>query len=109
MNTLNEVNKTLFIPLYGKALISKKGVILKDKKAEEIWDAESFDIKGKSKLKWPAYNMDMRAKVFDDWTNKMLFNSDEKTIVLHIGCGLDSRCLRVKESITVGWIAIFRM
>jgi len=53
--------------------------------------------------------MDMRAKVFDDWTNKMLFNSDEKTIVLHIGCGLDSRCLRVKESITVGWIAIFRM
>ena len=27
----------------------------------------------------------------------MLFNSDEKTIVLHISYGLDSRCLRVKE------------
>ena len=94
---MNEVNKTLFIPLYGKALISKKGIILKDIKAEEIWDAESFDIKGKSKSKWLAYNMAMRARVFDDWTNKMLFNSNEKTIVLHIGCGLDSRCLRVKE------------
>ena len=95
---MNEVNKTLFIPLYGKALISKKGIILKDRKAEEIWDAESFDIKGKSKSKWLAYNMAMRAKVFDDWTDKKLFNSDEKTIVLHIGCGLDSRCLRVKEN-----------
>ena len=95
---MNEVNKTLFISLYGKALISKKGIILKDRKAEEIWDAESFDIKGKSKSKWLAYNVAMRARVFDDWTNKMLFNSDEKTIVLHIGCGLDSRCLRVKEN-----------
>ena len=94
---MNEVNKTLFIPLYGKALISKKGIILKDRKAEEIWDAESFDIKRKSNKKRQAYNIAMRARVFDDWTNKMLFNSDEKTIVLHIGCGLDSRCLRVKE------------
>ena len=31
---MNNVNKTLYIPLYGKAYVSKKGIILPDKKAE---------------------------------------------------------------------------
>ena len=34
---MNEANKTLYILLYGKALVSNQGVILADKKAEEIW------------------------------------------------------------------------
>ena len=33
---MNNVNKTLYIPLYGKAYVSRKGIILNDKKAEEI-------------------------------------------------------------------------
>ena len=37
---MNEVNKTLFIPLYGKSLISKQHIILNDPDAERIWDAE---------------------------------------------------------------------
>ena len=37
---MNNVNKTLYIPLYGKAYVSKKGIILNDKKAEEIWSSE---------------------------------------------------------------------
>lgn len=94
---MNEVNKTLFIPLYGKAMVSKKGIILNDKKAEEIWAKESFEIRGKSKSKWLAYNMAMRARVFDDWTNNILSFINQETIVLHIGCGLDSRCLRVNK------------
>ena len=32
------MNKTLYIPLYGKASVSKKGILLKDKKAEIIHD-----------------------------------------------------------------------
>jgi O-methyltransferase involved in polyketide biosynthesis len=92
---MNEVNKTLFIPLYGKALISRKGIILSDPDAEKIWDSEAFPIKGKSKSKWLAYNMAMRARVFDDWTESMLEQKPE-ALVLHVGCGLDSRCRRVK-------------
>lgn len=92
---MNEVNNTLFIPLYGKSYVSKKNIILNDPKAEEIWESEAFPIRGKSKSKWLAYNMAMRARVFDDWTEKMLESGDG--IVLHIGCGLDSRCLRVKK------------
>ena len=91
---MNEVNKTLFIPLYGKARVSKLGIILCDPTAERIWDAEAFPIKGKSKSKWLSYNMAMRARVFDDWTELMLKEHTE-AIVLHIGCGLDSRCRRV--------------
>ena len=51
---MNSVNKTLYIPLYGKAYVSKKGIILSDKKAEEIWKEEGFALKGKSKYKDPV-------------------------------------------------------
>ena len=35
---MNNINKTLYIPLYGKSYVSKKGLFLNDKKAEDIWD-----------------------------------------------------------------------
>ncbi len=90
---MNGVNKTLYIPLYGKSQVSRKGIILSDKKAEEIWDKESFPLKGKSKSKWLAYYMAMRARVFDEWAiSKMKEYPD--AAVLHIGCGMDSRYIR---------------
>lgn len=99
---MNGVNKTLYIPLYGKSKVSKQGIIIKDEMAEKIWQEEGFEVKGKTRSKWLCYNMAMRAKVFDDWTDKML-NADSDTLILHIGCGLDSRCLRVSEPYT-NWI-----
>ena len=86
---MNEVNKTLFIPLYGKAQVSQKGLILRDQKAEEIWGKEAFAIAGKAKSRWLAYFMAMRARIFDDWANRMLALHPD-ALVLHIGCGLDS-------------------
>ena len=91
---MNNVNKTLYIPLYGKAYVSHKGIILNDKKAEEIWDAEGFVLKGKSKSKWLAYYMGMRSRVFDNWLLEEM-KKDSAAVVLHIGCGMDSRILRV--------------
>ena len=99
---MNEVNKTLFIPLYGKAFVSRQHIILDDPDAERIWEAEGFPIRGKSKSKWLAYNMAMRARVFDDWTDRML-RKHRDALVLHVGCGLDSRCRRVKRSCRL-WI-----
>ena len=64
---MNNVNKTLYIPLYGKAFVSKKNIILKDIKAEEIWKQEGFSLKGKSKSKWLAYFMAMRSAIYDEW------------------------------------------
>ncbi len=91
---MNNVNKTLYIPLYGKAYVSKKGIIINDPKAEEIWSKEGFELKGKSKSKWLAYYMSMRATVFDNWTKERL-SENKNAIVLHIGCGMDSRIERI--------------
>ncbi len=94
---MNQVNRTLYIPLYGKALVSRRGILLQDARAEEIWERERFPLKGKSKSKWLAYYMAMRARVFDEWTKKQL-SLDEQATVLHLGCGLDSRAVRVGMS-----------
>ena len=91
---MNNVNKTLYIPLYGKAWVSRKGIILLDTKAEQIWDAESFPLKGKSRSKWLAYFMGMRSAVFDRW-GKEKMNACPDALILHLGCGMDSRVLRV--------------
>lgn len=91
---MDNVNKTLYIPLYGKAFVSKRGIIFEDKKAEEIWEKEGFALKGKSKSKWLAFYMGMRSAVFDKWLKHKL-QEQEDAIVLHIGCGMDSRVLRV--------------
>lgn len=88
------VNKTLYIPLYGKAFVSRKGILLRDEKAEEIWNRAGFPLKGKAKSKWLAYNMGMRSAVFDRWLEEKL-REDPQAIILHPGCGLDSRILRM--------------
>ena len=99
---MNEVNRTLFIPLYGKSLVSKQGILLNDPTAEQIWEEEKFPIPGKARSKWLAYNMAMRARVFDEWTTAMLGEYPD-ALVLQIGCGLDSRCYRVKGAFK-NWI-----
>lgn len=101
---MDSVNKTLFIPLYGKALVSRKGILLKDEKAEEIWGKEGFSLKGKSKSKWLAYYMAMRARVFDDWVKEKI-QTEQTFVVLHIGCGLDSRAERVGNSSSI-WVDV---
>lgn len=94
---MDSVNKTLYIPLYGKSFVSKKGIILDDKMAEKIWESEGFALRGKSASKWLAYYMGMRARVFDDWTGFMIDNNPG-CVVLHLGCGLDSRVERVGKN-----------
>ncbi len=91
---MNEVNKTLYIPLYGKAYVSRKGILLHDPKAEQIWAAEGFPLKGKSRSKWLAYYMGMRAAVYDRWVEEKMAQNPN-AVVLHIGCGMDSRAVRV--------------
>lgn len=93
---MNNVNKTLYIPLYGKAYVSKNGLFLNDKKAEEIWESEGFALKGKSKSKWLAYYMGIRSAVFDNWL-KQKMSDIQDAVVIHIGCGMDGRVLRVDK------------
>ena len=94
---MNEVNKTLYIPLYGKAEVSKKGIILNDPTAEKIWQKEGFALKGKSKSKWLTYYMGMRSAVFDNWVKEKISKNTD-AIVIHIGCGMDSRINRIGDN-----------
>lgn len=91
---MNAVNKTLYIPLYGKAFVSRKALFLSDKMAEDIWEREQFPLKGKSASKWLAYYMGIRAAVFDDWLRRHMMRMQDAAVI-HIGCGMDSRILRV--------------
>ena len=91
---MNSINKTLYIPLYGKSYVSKKGLFLDDKKAEEIWEAAGFTLKGKSKSKWLAYYMGIRSAVFDEWLNQRMTDLQD-AVIIHIGCGMDSRVIRI--------------
>ncbi len=91
---MDSVNKTLYIPLYGKAYVSRRNLILRDPTAEAIWKKEGFPLKGKAKSKWLAYNMGMRSKVFDRWVQEKS-EACPDAVILHLGCGMDSRCIRL--------------
>ena len=93
---MNEVNKTLYIPLFGKAYVSRRRLFLNDRKAEEIWAAEGFRLKGKSASKWLAFYMGVRAAVFDGWVQQRLAGEPDAAVIC-IGCGMDSRVLRVRH------------
>ncbi|SFI96565.1 class I SAM-dependent methyltransferase [Planctomicrobium piriforme] len=47
----------------------------------------------------------VRAKTLDDWTTEFLAAHSE-SVVLHLGCGLDSRILRVNPNPSVRWFDI---
>ena len=92
---MNSIEKTLYLPLYSKAYVSQKGLILADPTAEAIWQKEGFPLKGKAKSKWLAYYLGIRAAVYDDWLQAHL-EREKNAVVLHLGCGMDSRVLRIK-------------
>ena len=62
--------------LYGKAKVSKMGIILNDKTAETIWDENAVSLGRKSKSKWLAYFMAMRARVLDVYKRQSLIDTD---------------------------------
>ena len=94
---MDSVNRTLYIPLYGKAAVSRKGIIIHDPKAEYICDSSGLNLSGSAGSKWLAYFMAMRAAVFDKWLTEKLRTLNDP-VVIHIGCGLDSRAERVNGS-----------
>ncbi len=91
---MNSVNKTLYIPLYGKSYVTERGLFLKDPTARVIWEREGFPLRGKAKSKWLAFYMGIRAAVFDEWVKERA-EEERDAVILHLGCGLDSRALRV--------------
>jgi O-methyltransferase involved in polyketide biosynthesis len=97
MIKLDKEKETLLVPLFGKAIESrKKNPILTDSKAMEIVEKIDYDFNA---LKIPGKTNMMiclRAKLIDNFTGEFLHNHPN-SIVLHLGCGLDSRYTRIKH------------
>ena len=89
-------SKTLFIPLYGKAMMSKRG-FFPDETAEKIVDTCGHDFTDVDKSEKLAIYMAMRAKHYDELCEQFLTKYPD-SIVIHLGCGLDSRCRRVERT-----------
>ncbi len=93
--TLTREMATLFIPLYSKALESRRRPpILEDPKAEAILAQVDYDF---AALRTPVQSrltVAMRAKKLDACVRDFLARHPSAR-VLHLGCGLDSRVLRV--------------
>jgi len=96
MIQLSNESETLFIPLYGKALMSRTNTIITDKKAEEIVDNIDYDFTKLKVAKKVQVFMSLRAAIIDDYADSFIVKNPD-CIVLHLGCGLDSRVLRVSN------------
>ena len=92
---LSEEKETLLVPLFSKAFESKKThPIIIDPKAEEILQGIEYDFEELQIPKQTLITTAMRAKKLDSYVREYL-DRTEQPLVLHLGCGLDSRVLRV--------------
>jgi O-methyltransferase involved in polyketide biosynthesis len=100
--TLTQEKETLFIPLYGKAQESRRpNPILVDRTAEAIIRRVDYDF---TPLRVPAktsVTLALRARKLDDCVRNFL-SARRGALVLHLGCGLDSRIERLERP-TVPW------
>lgn len=95
MLQLTQEKETLLIPLYGKAIdCDKPHSILHDTEAKNVVSQLDYDFKQLKIQNKTNTMMCLRAKLIDDLTEDYL-KLHPGTTVLHLGCGLDSRCLRI--------------
>ncbi len=88
---------TLFIPLYGKALMSREG-IFPDATAERIVDSVDYDFSQVDQTRKLAIYMAMRAAHYDRMVQDYAARHPEG-IILQLGVGLDSRVNRIRVSL----------
>lgn len=110
--TLHDVQDTLLTTLFAKARDAESDhSILGDLFARQLLDR--FDVD----LSRPTFRgidnppgiqgIASRAKAIDDRVCQFLARyADEQVTVVHIGCGLDSRALRIKRADRVRWVDV---
>lgn len=98
------VKETLLYTLYYRALDQRsKSPVVGDRWAPEV--VERIEGRGLRIAKWGAsgrFTPLLRASRLDDWTRQFLAHHSE-AIVLHLGCGLDSRAFRIDPPPGVEW------
>jgi len=102
---LSGVAETLLIPLYNRAMESQRpDAIMKDEKAVALVKRMSYDFNQITKIRMLEANKVARimlTREIDRYARDFL-NRHPKSVVVHIGCGLDSRFERVDNGL-VEW------
>ncbi len=92
---LTEEKETLLVPLFSKAVESQRShQILFDPKAEEILQHIDYNFEDLKIPRQTLITLAIRAKKLDSYVSDYLLRT-KNPLVLHLGCGLDSRFLRV--------------
>jgi methyltransferase (TIGR00027 family) len=103
---LSDVEKTLLIPLYIRALESQRpDALIKDKRAEELvrqLDQESLRKTAALTEDFGRAVVILKGREFDRFAQDFLRRHPD-AVVVHIGCGLDTRFERVAEGGQVEW------
>lgn len=94
---LSSTASTLLITLYSRANMSKKGLIIKDPKAEEIIQLAGYSQKKLKLRKSYQIFLTIRAKLIDDYTIDFIRKHNGDCTVIQVACGLDSRYERIND------------
>jgi O-methyltransferase involved in polyketide biosynthesis len=94
------------VTLYLRAYESRSPrPVLGDHAAAEAVDRIDYDFERVHRAAQPwggQYLVALRAKKLDDWTRDFLRRQPD-AVVLHLGCGLDTRSFRIDPPSTVQW------
>lgn len=94
---------TLLGTLYGRALdAGSVQPILGDHWARDVVEQIEVDIKSTGLSSGDEQAVALRAKQLDDWAREFL-NRHTGAVVLHLGCGLDTRYFRLAPAPDVLW------
>jgi methyltransferase (TIGR00027 family) len=100
------VQWTMLVTLYLRAYESRsRQSIIADHAAAEAVDRIDYDFDRMERTLRPASNqyiVALRVRQFDDWTKDFLRRHPD-AVVLHLGCGLDSRAFRLDLPAGVTW------
>src|SRR6266498_1339690 len=91
--TLTQEQETLLIPLYSKATESRRpNPIFADDKAQAILEGVDYDFARLNVPRKTAITLCIRANKLDAYARAFVA-AQPHGMVVHLGCGLDSRCL----------------
>ena len=100
------VEWTNLVTLYLRAYESRSSQpILGDHAAAAAVERIDYDFKRVHRAAqpwWGQYLVALRAKTLDDWTTDFMRRHPD-AVVLHLGCGLDTRAFRLDPPSTVQW------
>ncbi len=97
---------TMLATLYARALDARSDhPVLGDAAADRAVAALDVDWAGLGVTPRDGISVAMRAKLFDRWTGEFLAAHSD-AVVLHLGCGLDSRFERVAPGPDVLWFDV---